>query len=56
MSYIPSARVLKEGGYEGDTSQFLYGMPAKWQEDIESRILNAVRLLATDAGLTPTAE
>ncbi len=51
MSYIPSLRVLREGGYEGDTSQLEYGMPAKWREEVESRILDAVRALATDAGI-----
>ena len=30
MAYIPSARVLKEGGYEADSSQIYYGMPGKW--------------------------
>jgi len=42
MSYIPSARVIREGGYEGDTSQLEYEMPAKWKEDIEELILNAI--------------
>lgn len=42
MSYIPSARVIREGGYEGDTSQLEYKMPAKWKEEIEELILNAV--------------
>ncbi len=51
MSYIPSLRVLKEGGYEGDTSQLEYGMPAKWTEDVEARILGTVRVLATDVGV-----
>lgn len=45
MSYIPSVRVLREGGYEGDTSQLEYGMPAKWKESIEERILSTVELL-----------
>lgn len=53
MSYIPSLRVLREGRYEGDTSQLLYGMPSKWAESIETRILDGIRTLATDAGLTP---
>jgi neutral ceramidase len=51
MSYIPSLRVLREGGYEGDTSQLEYGMPAKWREDVESRVLEAVGALAGDAGI-----
>jgi len=51
MSYIPSLRVLKEGGYEGDTSQLEYGMPAKWAEDVESRILGTVGRFAADVGI-----
>lgn len=50
MSYIPSARIVEEGGYEGDTSQMLYGMPSKWQPDIEERVLAAVRELAAQVG------
>jgi hypothetical protein len=46
MAYIPSARVLKEGGYEGDSSQIYYGMPAKWSPVIEDRIVNKVLELA----------
>jgi hypothetical protein len=30
MAYIPSETILKEGGYEGETSQRVYGLPAKW--------------------------
>lgn len=51
MSYIPSARILQEGGYEGETAQLLYGMPAKWQQDIEQRILDAVTELAASLGV-----
>ena len=50
MSYVPSVRVLHEGGYEGATAQLEYGMPTMWADDIESRILNTARELATKAG------
>jgi hypothetical protein len=30
-----------------------YQLPSKWQEDIESRILDTVRDLAVKVGLTP---
>ena len=50
MSYIPSVRVLEEGGYEGELSQIIYGMPNKWQPSIEERILASVRKLAVEAG------
>ena len=39
VAYIPSARVLKEGGYEADSSQVYYGMPAKWSPKIEEIIV-----------------
>lgn len=46
MAYIPSARVLKEGGYEADSSQIYYGMPAKWSPAIEDAIVAKVKELA----------
>jgi len=42
MAYIPSLRVLKEGGYEGNTSMVYYGMPSIWAPSIEDRIMGAV--------------
>lgn len=43
MAYIPSLRVLKEGGYEGHTSMMVYGMPAqRWGESIEQTIAGTV--------------
>ncbi len=41
MGYIPSERILEEGGYEGDDSQKVFGLPAKWAPGIEKRILDA---------------
>jgi hypothetical protein len=46
MAYIPSERVLQEGGYEGDTSMVPYGLPAKWAPGIEAIIVGAVKELA----------
>ena len=43
MAYIPSLRVLKEGGYEGGESNTYYGFPALWHEEFESQILTEVR-------------
>lgn len=42
MGYIPSEVVLAEGGYEGDISQRVYGLPAKWASGIESFIINGI--------------
>ncbi|MDA0589572.1 MAG: neutral/alkaline non-lysosomal ceramidase N-terminal domain-containing protein [Planctomycetota bacterium] len=46
MAYIPSERVLEEGGYEGDTSMLYYQKPSKWKTGLEEKIVQAVRELA----------
>ena len=53
MAYIPSARILREGGYEGATSQIVYGLPAPWASDSETVILQAMVQLAKQAGVLP---
>ena len=40
-SYIPTAKILAEGGYEAERSQTWYGMPSKWKPSIEETILKA---------------
>ena len=52
MAYIPTAEILREGGYEGHTSQMAFGMPAKWKESIEPAIMNEVSRLAIKAGMS----
>ncbi len=42
MAYIPSLRVLKEGGYEGGGAMIYYGLPAVWGPQIEEKIVAAV--------------
>ena len=39
MAYIPSRRVLAEGGYEGATSMYYYGLPGLWSPRIEELIV-----------------
>jgi hypothetical protein len=48
MAYIPSLRVLKEGGYEGATSMIYYGLPAPWSERVEDQVIGAVRKLSAE--------
>lgn len=43
MCYIPSLRILKEGGYEGLTSMIYYGQPGPFAADVEDRVWEAVR-------------
>ena len=50
MSYIPSLRVLKEGGYEADTSMIYYGLPGPYNEEVEDRVMAAVYDVLKKAG------
>ena len=51
MAYIPSLRVLKEGGYEGATSMIPYGHPTVWGESIEEDIIaSVIRLVGPEPG------
>ncbi len=46
MAYIPSLRVLREGGYEPDISNIYYGLYAPWAPTIEETIIGTVHELA----------
>ena len=39
MAYIPSRRVLTEGGYEGGGAMVYYGLPTVWSEHVEDQII-----------------
>jgi hypothetical protein len=54
MAYIPSLRVLKEGGYEADSSMIYYGMPTKWGPAIEEKIIAKVHELVDDLKKKPS--
>lgn len=45
MAYIPSLRVLKEGGYEGGGAMLFYGLPTVWGPDVEETIVRGVHEL-----------
>jgi neutral ceramidase len=45
MAYIPSRRVLTEGGYEGGGAMVYYGLPSPWAPTVEESIVSAVRSL-----------
>jgi neutral ceramidase len=51
MSYIPSNRILGEGGYEGASSQMVYGLPSTWAPGIEETILAGMTRLAKQIGI-----
>jgi hypothetical protein len=50
MSYIPSVRVLEEGGYEAAESMIYYGLPGPYRDDVEERVLGAVRKVLKRVG------
>lgn len=43
MAYIPSRRVLLEGGYEGGGAMVYYGLPTEWAPEVEEAIIKEVR-------------
>lgn len=49
MGYIPNAAILREGGYEGASSQMVYGLPSTWTSGIEIDILKEATRLAKQA-------
>ena len=46
MCYIPSKRVLGEGGYEAVDSMIYYGQPGRWAPGLEDKIVGKARELA----------
>lgn len=42
-AYIPSRRVLDEGGYEGGESRIYFGLPTPFAQDVEDRIFAAMK-------------
>ncbi len=42
MAYIPSRRVLLEGGYEGGGAMLYYGLPSAWDSAVEQSIVEEV--------------
>jgi hypothetical protein len=56
MAYIPSLRVLKEGGYEGATAMIYYGLPTSWSDQVETQIVEAVTRLSHSLGAPGRAQ
>lgn len=55
-AYIPSKRILEEGGYEGGAAMVYYDRPTRFASDIESRIMGAVRGLVPSGFLASKAK
>ena len=54
--YIPSLRILEEGGYEGAGAMVYYDRPTKFAPDVEERIIGAVHALIPKEFLTKPAQ
>ncbi len=53
MCYIPSLRVLKEGGYEAVDSMVYYGQPGPFAEDVEERVFAGIHAVLKAVGRNP---
>ncbi|HEY1338639.1 MAG TPA: neutral/alkaline non-lysosomal ceramidase N-terminal domain-containing protein [Bryobacteraceae bacterium] len=53
MCYIPSERVLKEGGYEAVDNLIYYGQPGPFAPGVEERVFTAIRDAMKKVGRVP---
>ncbi len=51
MCYIPSKKVLNEGGYEAVDSMIYYGQPGPFGQDVEERIFASIRNVMKRVGV-----
>ena len=55
MCYIPSLRVLREGGYEPVKSMIFYGRPGPFAKNVEETVFRAVRDVMRKVGVKPAS-
>jgi hypothetical protein len=53
MCYIPSKRILQEGGYEPVDSMIYYGQPGPFAGDVEDTIFEGIRSVLKKVGRAP---
>jgi neutral ceramidase len=53
MCYIPSQRVLREGGYEPVESMIYYGMPGPFADTVEEQVFQSARKVLKRVGARP---
>ena len=51
MAYIPTAAMLKEGGYEPVTSMRYYDFPSPFAPDVEERVMSSVKEVLRRVGV-----
>lgn len=49
FAYVPSVRILKEGGYEADSNLIYYGLPARFAPQVEDLLVQKVVALVKEA-------
>jgi hypothetical protein len=54
MCYIPSERILKEGGYEGGENMIYYGWPGPFAAGVEEHVFSAVYQVMKEVGAKQT--
>lgn len=54
--YIPSRKVLMQGGYEAEFSQVYYGLPGRYKPEIENLIVRRVRAIVGKSFEASTGE
>jgi hypothetical protein len=50
FAYVPSARILLEGGYEAEYSMMFYDFPNRWATSVEETLIKAVHELVNRTG------
>ena len=54
ICYIPTKKILAEGGYEAVDNMIYYGMSGPFANSIESRIMNGIKVVMNGIGITQT--
>src|SRR5262249_19860705 len=49
FAYVPSTRILIEGGYEADFNLIYYGLPTRFSNDVEEILVKKVHTLVKQA-------
>jgi hypothetical protein len=45
FAYVPSVRILTEGGYEADFNLIYYGLPTRFSNDVEEVLVKKIHEL-----------
>lgn len=53
ICYIPTRRILDEGGYEPETSMIYYILPGPFDKNIEEKVLNGIEYVMKEVGAKP---